>query len=190
MKYSSIIILSLSILILTTGCKQSTLCNECNDKALVKINHTDATPPVFQWSVSEAKTDGAVITSSIGVVPQGTQVDKNMAVDLSYNVFVNATDNESGIKTIKLEGGFTFSCGNANGLFLGHGNLDKQSKSFTFENCALKTWDLADNKIERYTSCGTREFINSDLTFVAIAENFAGKKDTSRITVHFKPGGL
>lgn len=183
------LILSL-ILLYTIACNPAKPCNECNDKALVKINHTDATAPIFQWSVSEAKTNGAVTTSSIAVVPPGTQVDKIMANDLSYNVFVNATDNESGIKNIKLEGGFTFSCGNANGVFLGHGNLDKQSKSFTFENCALKTWDLEDNKIERYTSCGSREFVNSDLTFIAIAENFAGKKDTSRITIHFKPVGL
>src|SRR5690348_5080323 len=81
-------------------------CNECKDNQLVKINTSDSTPPIIQWSISEAKTTGAQIISSIAIFTEGSTVNKNLRDDLSYNVYVSASDNESGIKSLKPEGGF------------------------------------------------------------------------------------
>jgi hypothetical protein len=189
MKYSIIILLSLSVLIIATSCKQSTPCNECNDKALVKIDHKDATGPVFQWTISDIKTAGAQETSTTETITEGTQSIKNMGAGLSYNILVNATDNESGIKRLTLQGVYTFSCYNNDVANIGKGDLNKYAKVFDFDNCALKSWNLEDNHIERYANCPNAEFLNSDLTFLAVSENFAGKRDTSRVTVHFNPEG-
>ena len=186
---STIIAFSLFLCILITACKQSTPCNECNDKALIKLDHNDASGPVFQWSIADITTSGAQETSTLSTISAGTQVNKNMGLGLSYNISVNATDNESGIKSLILQGVYTYSCFSNDAANIGKGDLNRYSKIFNFENCALKAWDLEDNHIEHYANCANAEFLNSDLTYIAISENFAGKRDTSKVTVHFKPEG-
>ncbi len=189
MKSSIIITLSIYLALFISACKQSPPCNECNDKALVKIDHKDVTGPTFQWTITDIKTAGAQETSSTETINEGTQVNKNMGADLSYNINVNVTDNESGIKSLILQGGYTYSCFSNDAANIGKGDINRYSKVFAFDNCALKSWDLADNHIERYATCPNAEFLNSDLTFVAVSENFAGKRDTSKVVVHFSPVG-
>ena len=183
----SLLLTSLILCVLVfQSCKR---CNQCNDSQLVKITTADNSAPVFQWSISEAKTTGGQVISSIAIYPEGPTYNKTVKDDLSYNVYVQATDNESGIKSLKLEGGFAFLCNSNGNMFTGHGILAKDSQVFSFTKCALKSWSLKDDLIEDYAGCaGANQLVNADLTFIAMAENFAGKKDTSHITVHFTPG--
>jgi hypothetical protein len=182
----------LSIVLIAFTISSCRLCNECNDTKITKINRTDTSKPTIQWSFSSARTTAGAATSSIAIVTDPSAgVDANVAADLSYGIYAEATDNESGIKSIKMSGGFSNTCRNGVNLFSAHGTLGEQRQDFSFTNCALKSWNLNDLKIERYTDCGTTNtLVNGNLACQVIAENFAGLKDTSVLVVRFRPVGL
>ena len=169
-----------------------TPCNECNDPKLTKINRTDTSKPSIQWSFSSGRTSAGTATSSIAIVPDpAAGVDANVAPDLTYGIYAEATDNESGIKSITMSGGFSNTCKTGANLFTTHGTLGEQRQDFSFTNCALKAWNLKELKIERYADCGTGHIlVNGNLACQVITENFAGLKDTSVMVVRFRPVGL
>lgn len=185
----SIFVLLFMATLIVSGC---TPCNECNDPKLTKINRTDTSKPVIQWSYSSGRTGPGAATSSISIVSDpAVGVDANIGPNLTYGVYAEATDPESGIKSIKLSGGFSTICRNAAGLFSAHGQLGEQSQNFNFTNCALKSWNLKDLKIENYANCGSGSALDrGDATYQCITENFAGLKDTSVLVVRFRQAAL
>ncbi len=182
-------ILFLAIFLSFSACKP---CNECNDPKLVKISSTDSSKPTIQWSFSSARTTPGSATSSISIVTDpATGVNANIANNLSYGVYVEGTDNESGIKSIKMSGGFSNICRNGAGLISTHGIIGEQNQNFSFTNCALKSWSLNDLKVESYADCGSSFTLDhGDASFKVVVENFAGLKDSSVLSVHFRPAGL
>lgn len=162
-------------------------CNSCNDPALIKVNSHDQTVPTFQWSISEGRMENDHAVSSISIITDpAAGVIKTCIPNGFFGVEVIANDFESGIKSIQLDGGFEQSCRRNGQLFLAHGQVEKQSRQSPLTKCGLKALGLIDDHIEEY-SCTPIELVTSSITFIAIAENHAGIKDTSSLTVRFQP---
>jgi len=179
----------IAILFVVSSCDP--VCNECNDPKLVKILRTDTSKPTFQWSFSSGNTGTTTATSSIAIVSNPSAgVDATIALGLNYGVYVDATDNESGIKSLKFIYRTSSRCRNGAGIIILDGGEIERMQDFAFTNCALKSWSDKELNIENMMSCRSGALADGVVIFTVIAENFAGLIETSTMTVRCRPATL
>lgn len=184
--FTFLYLLSSTYFLLIASCKP---CNSCNDENLVKVNVSDATYSTYQWEMSQAvQHSNGTATSSINIVPTGTTIVNSSAADsVTTSVYLTATDNESGIKCLRLSGGFGFTCeNNANQAIVLDGILAQKTLCLDLTNCCIKSQRIAYENLSQFITCPIgRTFTNGGVGITAIIENCAGKIDTTFLTVQF-----
>lgn len=169
-------------------------CDSCQDPALLVVPETDGTPPTGIWSISQAvmNPDGTA-SSSISIVEDpSVPVNLTLLDNTQTTVHIEAGDDDSGIKCLRLEGGFGATCtGPTSGISL-HGMLPKYSRCSGLINCGYKKMNATMEFLEQhFKACNApNQFSNGQALVVAIIENMKGMTDTLRLEVHFNPATL
>jgi hypothetical protein len=164
----------------------------CQDPALVTVPEEDDSAPVGQWSFSQAysQPDGSM-SSSISLVE-----DPSLPVELTLDpaartsVQFESRDDQSGIRCLRLSGGFGFTCVQPRGTSLnGHGMLAEKVICPGLSICGMRSLNLEQDYLEQYLSSCSPPFALSsgEFTLSAVSENMTGVKDTQRLTVIFRP---
>ena len=165
-------------------------CNPCNDEKLVHVNNADMSPATFQWEISQAvQHSNGTATSSISIVPSGTTViNSTFADSITTTAYLTATDGESGIKCIRLFGGFGYTCLNeeTNQAIVLDGILPKKDQCLPLTTCCLKSQRITMENLGQFITCTNgRKFTNGGVGITGVIENCKGLRDTVFLTVQF-----
>ncbi|HOY12897.1 MAG TPA: hypothetical protein PLY70_07135 [Saprospiraceae bacterium] len=182
----SLIVLISILLFAQTSCKK---CNNCADEKLVTVPVGGSSTPVGQWEMSQAvQHSNGTVTSSISIVPESiTLINSTTADSVTTNIYFTATDTISGIKCVKLSGGFGFTCvNNSNQAIILDGILPQKTQCLDLTTCCLKSQRIAYEDISEFLRCPQgRTFTNGGIGIMGIIENCNGQIDTMQLTVQF-----
>lgn len=189
MKTSQIVYLNvlLSLFILVhTSCKK---CNNCADEKLVTVPIGGSSTPIAQWEMSQSvQHSNGTVTSSISIVPEGiTLINSSAADSVTTNIYLTATDTISGIKCLKLSGGFGYTCVDiSNQAIILDGILPKKSQCLDLTTCCMKSQRISYDDISEFIRCPQgRTFTNGGIGITCFIENCNGQVDSMQITVQF-----
>ncbi|MCB0529588.1 MAG: hypothetical protein R2791_17065 [Saprospiraceae bacterium] len=149
----------------------------CDDPMIVRIPEADGTPPALQWEVAvKSQTpDGPI--SSINLYNEQTTGITVKTTD-QVDVYLIATDKESGVKSLMIQGGFGYTCTpQGGGIPLAvDGIVAKKSEAFSqLTTCGLKTWKIGYDALNVAFSCpGGGDLSAAIVTLQGNANNFKG----------------
>lgn len=148
----------------------------CTDPEITKVPANDATPPALRWEVSVLTQTN---TGPISSITMYTDPVTNISVKKTdeVNVYLVARDEESGVKKMKIEGGFAYTClppGGGNGLSL-HGFVPERSVDFNkLTTCGLKEWRLSIENLELSRCPNNMNIAGAGINITGSSENFKG----------------
>jgi hypothetical protein len=157
---------------------------------LVIVLEEDSTPPVGQWSFSQevSHMDGTLSSSITMVDDPSETITLSLSPQTRTSIHFEATDHESGIKCLWLDGSFSFTCVQARGpAITGHGLLPERSLCPGLTYCSMRKLTLAQTYLEQYLSgCSPPYgFSQSEVIIRAICENLLGMRDTQTLVVRY-----
>lgn len=167
-------------------------CDPCQDDLLVTVPAEDATPPAGQWSFSQevSHADGT-LSSSISLVDDpSVPISLMLVPNTRTTIHFEASDAESGVKCLWLDGGFSFTCVQTRGpAITGHGMLPTHSTCPGLTTCGMQRLTLRQEHLEQYlTGCTPPySFSQGEFSIRAISENLLGVRDTQTLVVQFGP---
>jgi len=160
----------------------------CNDPAIVKIPASDGSAPILHWEVTVLTQTPAGPISSL---TQHANPTNNLTVHTTdeVGVYLVATDNESGVKKIGTQGGFSYTCtspgpGGVLNAAIIDGFLPKQEVIFSdLTTCGLKQWKIKRECLNVSFSCNSGTISNRSAGMTGTAENFKGEGGSINLTI-------
>ena len=165
-------------------------CNSCNDPLLIKVPAADPSPPTYQWEMSQAvHHSNGLETSSISMVPAGTATVNSIAADsVTTNIYLRAIDPESGVKCIRISGGFGMTCSEPEGMaaLAIDGIITPKENCQGLTACCMKELRMTMEDLGDYIRCpGNRILNNGGIGLNAVITNCKGVSDTVNLTIQF-----
>jgi hypothetical protein len=165
---------------------------DCPD-GLIPIDDTDATAPEVYWRVTAftMTPDGPI--SSITMLNEFENTYE-MGTNELVTVFLIAEDNESGVLSINVTGGFGFTCQqDGGGVFIADGIVPGNQINFTNSmTCGTPEGAYQVIEIDGADLCSGPDlsFVNGVYGFDGISENNANDLRLTRLVINVNPHEL
>lgn len=166
----------------------SCACDPCDgEPGAIEIDGTDRSAPELYWQIVTLTTtpDGPISSLFIVTEPDFTYVvTKNDVV----TVTLFAEDNQSGVKWMDIQGGFGYTCGNANGAIIFDGIIPGNQVFYDLDggDCALAEGEYPEFTIDGTNLCtGTFPVLTSGgYELNGAASNSNGLVSANRLTIN------
>ncbi len=164
----------------------STACDPCDDPGTIEIDPSDRSFPELAWEITTRSMTPSGPASSIRF-ETGDEVSITMTTAEEVDIRLLATDNESGIEWVDLEGGFGITCNNPTGAIAYSGTIPGGPISYALSEmeCGTAEGDYTVFTIDGTTLC-TTEFpalSQGNYIFMGSASNTVGLISGSELSV-------
>ncbi len=180
--------LSIASALLFTACDPAST-STCGDPALVAIPaEADPTAPELTWMVTQASETPSGPISSLAPYT-GANVSITAKPTDQVKVYLIAKDEESGVRRVRMSGGFGQTCTTGSSALAASGIIPEMSQDLSFLTvCGMIQWQLPEIPIEVGMACATG-YTLSELGFAitGTAENNKGGESTSTLTITVAP---